>query len=62
MSGAIEFDCEGCGDHVFSFGRATVPAHRFCAVCEWFNEHVPPAEMMKLRKAMGLLNVERKPR
>jgi hypothetical protein len=57
----IEFDCEGCGDHVASFGATMVPANQLCAVCAWFCEHVPPAQMMELRKSIGLLNLERKP-
>ena len=57
----VEFDCEGCGNHVVSLGATMIPTHGFCAVCAWFNEHVPPAQMMELRRSMGLLNLERNP-
>jgi len=49
-----EFDCEGCGAHVFALGRARVPRSGFCALCEWLCEFVPdPQEMMDLRARIG---------
>lgn len=36
----IEFDCEGCGCHVFGLGRDTVPASHLCATCGWLCEFV----------------------
>lgn len=46
-----EFDCEGCGVHVYSFGTSQIPKSHMCGTCEWMNEFVPdPEEMMKLRK------------
>jgi hypothetical protein len=42
----IEFDCEGCGAHVFGYGRETVPKSGMCAVCEWYCEHIPDPEKM----------------
>lgn len=55
-----EWDCEGCGDHVVSYGRTTVPSEQLCAVCNWMNAHLSPTSMMERRKAMGLLKLERK--
>lgn len=49
----IEFVCEGCGDHVYAFGRVSVPVSGLCAVCEWLCEYVPdPEAMMALRLRM----------
>jgi hypothetical protein len=49
----VEFDCEGCGIHVYAFGRNRVPVSHLCATCEWLCEHVPdPVEMMVMRKRM----------
>jgi hypothetical protein len=51
-----EFDCEGCGIHVYSIGRDTIPTSQLCSVCEWLCEHVPdPEEMMRLRERLGLI-------
>jgi hypothetical protein len=48
------YDCEGCGIRVFVFGRDTVPAHGFCAICAWLCEFVPdPIEMMAMRRHIG---------
>jgi hypothetical protein len=35
----IEYVCEGCGIEVKGFGRSTIPAHQYCAVCEWLCEY-----------------------
>jgi hypothetical protein len=44
-----EFDCEGCGAHVYAFGQDKPPSHQFCATCVWLCEHVPdPDEMWDL--------------
>lgn len=57
----VEFACEGCGTHVVSFGRDTVPPSGMCAACTYLCEYVPdPEEMMEIREAMGLI-YERKP-
>lgn len=39
-----EFNCEGCGAHVFALGRPTAPASMLCATCEWLCEFVPEPE------------------
>jgi hypothetical protein len=45
----IEWDCEGCGEHVVVFGITETPHHQFCAVCAWLCEYVTdPDEMMRL--------------
>lgn len=45
----IEFDCEGCGDHVFAYGIHRVPLHGLCNTCAWLCENVPdPEEMIRL--------------
>jgi hypothetical protein len=50
----IEFDCEGCGVHVFAFGRDTVPLTHLCATCEWLCEFVPdPEELMAVRRRLA---------
>ena len=50
----IEFDCEGCGLHVYAFGIDTVPKHHFCAACAWLCEFVPdPEEMEQIRRHGG---------
>ena len=36
----IEFDCEGCGVHVLSFGPERVPKSHLCATCEFLCERV----------------------
>lgn len=49
----VEFDCEGCGVHVFEMTSDSVPKHHFCSTCLWLNEHVPdPEEMLRLRKKL----------
>lgn len=46
----VEFDCEGCGEHVVAFGIETIPSHGFCAVCAWLCENIiDPIEMMEIR-------------
>ena len=40
IDGLIEFDCEGCGDHVRLFGSSAVPKHQMCGVCAWLCEHL----------------------
>lgn len=53
MSNCIEFDCEGCGVHVFAVGRDSIPKSHMCSTCEWMNEHIPdPEEMMRIRKKL----------
>lgn len=47
----VEYDCEGCGIHVFGFGRDTVPKSHMCATCEWMCEFIPdPQKMMDMRR------------
>lgn len=47
----IEFDCEGCGDHVISFGMDKVPRHGLCGVCAWACEFIDdPQEMIDFLK------------
>lgn len=46
-----EFDCEGCGVRVLSFGNESA-THGLCAVCCWCVEHVEPAELMETRRRM----------
>jgi hypothetical protein len=66
MSCEVEFDCEGCGIRVVTFGRSSVPANQLCAVCDadagrrasWMTTYLPPAQMMELRKSMGLLKLK----
>lgn len=49
----IEYDCEGCGVHVFGFGRDTVPKSCMCAGCAWLCEFVPdPIEMWRIYQNM----------
>jgi hypothetical protein len=50
MSDPAEYDCEGCGWHVFNFGRDAPPGHRLCAVCHWLCVHEPPERLMDLRR------------
>jgi len=33
-----EFDCEGCGAHVYHYSLTKPPKHMFCATCLWLNE------------------------
>jgi len=33
-----EFDCEGCGAHVYHYSLSKPPKHMFCATCLWLNE------------------------
>lgn len=48
----IEFDCEGCGNHVIQFG-GDKPASQLCSVCAWLCEHIPdPAEMIELHNML----------
>lgn len=57
--GVIEFDCEGCGYHVFACGIARVPAHGLCDTCAWLCEYMPdPEEMMALRAMLPALDRE----
>jgi hypothetical protein len=52
----IEFDCEGCGVHVFAFGRETVPPNHLCATCEFLCEFVlDPDEFWSLYLQMAPL-------
>lgn len=46
----VEFDCEGCGLPVVSFGIDQVPPHGMCAVCAWLSEHEAPEHIMELRR------------
>jgi hypothetical protein len=52
----VEWDCEGCGAHVFAYGIARVPRHQFCAVCLWCNEHLYPGEMFSVLRTIGGLS------
>jgi hypothetical protein len=42
----IEFDCEGCGAHVYGYNRGFVSGTYLCSVCEWFCEHEPDPKRM----------------
>lgn len=56
----IEYDCEGCGIHVYAYGRDAAPMTGFCGTCEWLCEHVPdPEEMMAIRVEHDWLNPDR---
>jgi hypothetical protein len=33
----IEFDCEGCGDHVYGYGISHVPEHQLCSTCQFID-------------------------
>jgi hypothetical protein len=59
MDRHVEWDCEGCGAHVFAFGTARVPLHQFCATCLWFNENLDPEEMVAVMRELGLLGEEK---
>ena len=37
MSDCVEFDCEGCGGHIYSVGMARVPDDGFCGACGMLN-------------------------
>jgi hypothetical protein len=57
-----EFDCEGCGIHVFAVGRFQPTANHMCLQCEWLCEYVPdPVEMQMLRERMGSIDTTRPP-
>lgn len=46
-----EWDCEGCGVHVYALGVEAPPAHQMCAVCAWLCEFMAddPEGMVALR-------------
>lgn len=55
--GQAEYDCEGCGVHVISFGYARVSSSGLCSLCEWLCEHIPdPVLMEDFRRRQGLLD------
>lgn len=37
-NGRVEWDCEGCGVHVYAFGIDSVPKHQMCITCVKLNE------------------------
>ena len=47
----MEFDCEGCGYRVISFGNER-SRHWLCAICFWLMETEPPATIMETRRRM----------
>jgi hypothetical protein len=50
----IEFDCQDCRCHVYSFGRMTEPLPIRCSVCAWVNEYVAdPEEARRIRARLG---------
>lgn len=55
----VEFDCEGCGDHVHAFAMDKPPHSGLCFMCEYFCEHFDPVEMMAMRHHLGLFNPQR---
>lgn len=61
MTEPLEYDCEGCGIHVYAIGIATVPTHNFCAQCAWLCEHCPdPLVMESVRDATDAFRLTRK--
>jgi len=53
MMDMVEFDCEGCGVHVATFGPEVIPKNHMCATCEWACEHIPdPDEFWEFIKRM----------
>ena len=45
----MEFNCEGCAASVWiAVGR--VPAHGFCAICQWCSDFIPPEQVMQTRR------------
>jgi hypothetical protein len=59
---AIEFDCAGCGYHIFNPILDTPPADRRCYECTFLDEHVPdPVEREAVRRLLnkGRENAER---
>jgi hypothetical protein len=55
MTEPVEYDCEGCGVHVVSFGIATTPEQRFCATCQWADKHLEPDELAAFTKTQRKL-------
>lgn len=47
-----EFDCEGCGAHVYHYSLSEPPKHMFCATCLWLNEYATADEFWILYKRM----------
>ena len=50
----IEFDCEGCGSHVYGIGTKRVPNSRLCSVCEWFDAAFTAGQMSAAEMIEGL--------
>lgn len=47
-----EFDCRGCGRHIFSLPPRDPPP-ALCATCEWLDEFVPdPSEREEMRRRL----------
>jgi hypothetical protein len=56
----LEWDCEGCGTHVFAFGRTAIPKHLFCATCEHLCAFVAnPEEIERIRRRLGEFDATR---
>lgn len=50
----VEYDCEGCGSHIYNAGYDKVPKTGLCLMCAWLCEHVPDPEAMMVIRKHGL--------
>lgn len=46
----LEFDCEGCGFGIVSFGSPPSDNLMLCAICAWLTEHERPDRIMETRR------------
>jgi hypothetical protein len=50
----VEYDCEGCGVHVYLVGQDKVPVSQLCKTCEWLCEFADDlTEMMQMHDKLN---------
>lgn len=38
---AVEYDCEGCGYHIYNAAAMEAPADGFCLTCHFIEQYLP---------------------